>query len=55
LYGHPAAEAAEQSGLPTAYFDWSFGSTRPRDGDLAIDPRSSVDQLVALVGRWVEA
>jgi hypothetical protein len=55
LFGHPIAEAAERSGLPLAYFDWSFGTTTPREGDLAIDPRSSADELVTLLGYWVEA
>ena len=54
-YGHPVADVAEQSGLPMAYFDWSFGLTEPREGDFAIDPRSTVDQLVSLLGRWVQA
>ena len=55
LDGHPIAKAAERSGLPTAYFDWSFGWARPRAGDLAIDPRVPADELVSLLGAWVEA
>jgi GT2 family glycosyltransferase len=55
LYGHPAARAAMQSGLPMAYFDWSFGQAKARDGDLAIDPRCDGDELVASLGDWMEA
>jgi hypothetical protein len=54
LYGHPAARAAAQSRLPMAYFDWSFGHGKARDGDLAIDPRCGVADLVELLGCWPE-
>jgi GT2 family glycosyltransferase len=52
LYGHPLFGAARQSGLPMAYFDWSFGKSKRRDADLAIDPRCSVSDLAPMVGHW---
>lgn len=55
LYGHPAARAAMQSGLPIAYFDWSFGHAKARGDDLAIDPGCNGADLVALLDGWMEA
>jgi GT2 family glycosyltransferase len=55
LYGHPAARAAMQSGLPIAYFDWSFGHAGARRDDLAIDPRCNSADLVARLHDWMEA
>lgn len=52
LFGHPVGLAARKLGMPLAYFDWSFGRRVPEDGDLAIDPRSSVTDIVATVARW---
>ena len=52
LFGHPAFAAAKGSGLPLAYFDWSFGQRQPRKGDIAIDPRCDVADLASMLGRW---
>jgi hypothetical protein len=35
-----------------AYFDWSFGTQRPRRNDLAIDPRCDADDVFDLIGSW---
>jgi hypothetical protein len=52
LFGHPAFAAAKASRLPMAYFDWSFGTQRPRRNDLAIDPRCDADDVFDLIGSW---
>jgi hypothetical protein len=52
LFGHPSFEAAHNSGLPLAYFDWSFGRRRVRADDLAIDPRCDVATIAAALGTW---
>lgn len=52
LFGHPSFMLAKESGLPLAYFDWSFGRRRRRPGDLAIDPRHDLPQLVSALGVW---
>ena len=55
LFGHPALSAANFSSLPTAYFDWSKGRVKPRKKDLAIDPSTSLDGVVAALSRWMPA
>lgn len=52
LFGHPVFVAAKASRLPMAFFDWSFGTQRPRRGDLAIDPRCDVEEAFAAIRDW---
>ena len=40
-------------GLQKAYFDWSFGSLEIDDGDLALDPRISVERAALETGAWL--
>lgn len=55
LFGHPLLSAASSSSLPTAYVDWSKGRVKPRKKDLAIDPSTSLDGIVAALSRWMPA
>jgi len=55
LFGHPILSAAHSTALPTAYFDWPAGRTRPRKGDLPIDPRTSLDDTINAVRRWMKS
>ena len=43
------------SGLPKAYFDWTFGKMAIADGDLALDPRLCDAKAAALVAGWLQA
>jgi hypothetical protein len=52
LFGHPALAEAQRSGLPLAYFDWSFGQCKSRKIDLAIDPRLHSRQIASPIFRW---
>lgn len=52
LFGHPVGLAARKLGMPLAYFDWSFGRRVPEDGDLAIDPRYPIADIVATISCW---
>jgi O-antigen biosynthesis protein len=52
LFGHSSCAAALRSGLPLAYFDWSFGQREPRAGDLALDPRLGLDEFLPMLGQW---
>ena len=53
VFGHPTLSIAFSSGLPIAYFDWSVGKSTPKELDLAIDPRSSLDDLIGSLDRWI--
>jgi hypothetical protein len=53
LFGHPILKAAAQCSLPTAYFDWSAGQTRPKKKDLPLDPQASLDDIIDRLGRWI--
>ena len=55
LFGHPVVEAALDCGLPAAYPDWSLGASRPRRGDLAINPLLSCREIAAAVAGWIAA
>ena len=52
LFGHPTLCAAHTSRLPTAYFDWSRTGIKPKKKDLAIDPRSSLDDIISALSQW---
>jgi GT2 family glycosyltransferase len=54
LFGHPIIACTEASGLPLAYFDWSFGAIVSRDGDLALDPRLADEDVARQLARWFE-
>ena len=53
IFGHPLLDAASSSALPVAYFDWSAGSLKARRGDLALDLRAPLDDMIARLGRWL--
>jgi hypothetical protein len=53
LFGHPVLSAVRSSPLPTAYFDWSMGRIRAKKKDLPIDPRSSLDDIISALSRWM--
>jgi GT2 family glycosyltransferase len=53
LFGHPVLTAALSSSRPVAYFDWSMGRLEPQKKDLAIDPRSSLDDVIGALNRWM--
>ncbi len=53
IFGHPNLAIAFSSRLPTAYFDWSVGQSTPKKKDLAIDPRSSLADLIGALDRWM--
>jgi len=41
------------SGLPKAYFDWTFGNMSPMATDLALDPRLCDAKAVAQIADWL--
>jgi hypothetical protein len=53
VFGHPLVETAKQVARPVAYRDWSGGSLKPRNGDLAIPATLDVARLADLVVDWV--
>ena len=53
IFGHPTTEIALACGLPVAFFDWSSGRLKPKNGDLALDPATPFDEMMALLGRWM--
>jgi O-antigen biosynthesis protein len=53
LFGHPTLSVALSSLLPIAYFDWSMGQCTPNRKDLAIDPHSSLDEVIGELSRWI--
>jgi len=53
LFGHPILTTALSSSRPIAYFDWSMGRIKPQKKDLAIDPRSSLDDVIGALNRWM--
>jgi O-antigen biosynthesis protein len=54
LFGHPVQIVAAQIGLPTAFFDWSFGLSPERDQDLRLDPRWSLDKTARAIAAWCQ-
>lgn len=53
LFGHPVEREADQSGVPIARFDWSFGHYRPLRGDLAISPTRAGGEIAEQLVRWI--
>jgi hypothetical protein len=41
------------SGLPKAYFDWTFGKLSPMASDLALDPRLCDAKAAAQIADWL--
>jgi GT2 family glycosyltransferase len=41
------------SGLPMAYFDWSFGVLNVETGDLALDPRICFERAALEISEWI--
>jgi len=52
LFGHPIMTDRAVTGLPTAFFDWSFGRAPARSSDLALDPRTANDAVAAELAAW---
>jgi GT2 family glycosyltransferase len=53
VFGHPILLRCLRSSLPVAFFDWSLGHIRPSRGDLPLDPRSSLSDIVAALDHWL--
>lgn len=53
LFAHPILSVIFSSHIPTAYIDWSVGRNTPNTMDLAIDPRSSLDDVISALIRWM--
>jgi hypothetical protein len=53
LFGHPASTEIADSGLPLAFFDWSFGRSPVKPGDLALDPRVPNDAVASELAAWL--
>jgi GT2 family glycosyltransferase len=53
IFGHPTTEVALACGLPIAFFDWSGGRLKPRNGDLVLDPATPFDEMMVHLGRWM--
>jgi len=53
LFGHPLQNAALESGLPLASFDWVSGQRKAAKSGLALDPRASAGTLAGAVGQWM--
>jgi GT2 family glycosyltransferase len=53
LFAHPILSVIFSSNIPTAYFDWSVGRNEPNTMDLAIDPRSSLDDIISALIRFM--
>jgi GT2 family glycosyltransferase len=53
LFAHPILSAVFSSDVPTAYFDWSMGRSKPKKKDLAIDPRLSFEAIVSALNDWM--
>jgi hypothetical protein len=44
---------ANETGLPKAYFDWSFAALETDDGDLALDPRVCDEGAAWAIADWL--
>ena len=53
IFGHPILLRCLRCVLPVAFFDWSLGRITPREGDLPLDPRSSLGDIVAALDHWL--
>ena len=53
LFGHPMVETARTANRPVAFRDWSFGSLRSRNRDLAIAPDANDASLAEAVAQWI--
>jgi hypothetical protein len=40
--------------IPVAFFDWSGGTCRASDGDLALAPPASAESVAARLPAWLE-
>jgi GT2 family glycosyltransferase len=52
VFGHPLLVHCFRCSLPLAFFDWSMGRLTLTQGDLALDPRSSLTDIVTALGDW---
>jgi hypothetical protein len=53
LFGHPVFASVMAGSIPVAFRDWSRGTCRPRDGDLALHASASIEQIVAQLSPWL--
>jgi GT2 family glycosyltransferase len=53
LFGQPIVETARTANRPVAFRDWSFGSLRSRNRDLAIAPDANDAALAEAVAQWI--
>jgi hypothetical protein len=53
LFGHPIIETGRTANRPVAFRDWSFGSLKSRNGDLAIAAEASDATLAEAVAQWI--
>jgi hypothetical protein len=53
LFGHPMIETGRTANRPVAFRDWSFGSLKSRNGDLAIAAEASDATLAEAVAQWI--
>jgi GT2 family glycosyltransferase len=53
LFGHPILYATHSSNLPMAYFDWSKSGIKSKKRDLAISPRSSLNDITGALNEWM--
>jgi O-antigen biosynthesis protein len=53
IFGHPILIRCFRCPIPLAFFDWSMGRTASKQGDLVLDPRSSLRDIVGALGQWL--
>jgi len=53
LFGHPLTSAAKVSGLPLAYFDWSYGACKPARAHLALAPGLDMKAIASQLAAWM--
>ena len=46
-------KVADETSLPKAYFDWSFGALETDEGDLALDPRVYDEGVASSIATWL--
>jgi O-antigen biosynthesis protein len=53
MFGHPILNRCLSCSVPVAFFDWSMGGIAPTRGDLTLDPRSSMGDIVGALRHWL--
>lgn len=54
LFGQSTFAQGLASGLPIAYFDWSFGKTEFGEQNLLLDPSASADTVIKALAKWLQ-